>query len=686
MKKITFFKVVIFSLFCFAPQLFAQATSTDDAINKKALHILHGMSLKEKIGQKLMLDFRYWCSSNSQNNQTCTQDFITMDPTVNNIMSENHIGGVILFANNLKNIAQITTLTDAFQQNMAATNNLPILIGTDQEGGIVARLPADESITFPGNMAIAAAYLGDPKKPYSRKIGKMIAKDLKAVGINTDFAPDVDVNVNPLNPVINVRSFSDDPQLVTQLGLSLSRAIQEKGISATLKHFPGHGDTTTDSHIGLPIVNHSLQEAWQIDLYPFKNIIESNSPDLIMTAHIQYPALDNSTIYAAKAGKEIIKPATLSYKIQHDILRQQLAYKGVVITDALNMGAIADNFDPTDATIKAFEAGDDIALMPVAVTQAADAAKVTDLITKIEAEVLNGNISENELDQSVLRILTLKLKLGLLRPAQRSLPQKIAHAEKLFANKNQRELEKSVTDQAITVVQNNNQLLPLHVLPGSRIHILTPWLEQGQGIAEEIKILQAEHQLPSDLQVSFAKMADTNLAAEKNAIDNADIFITGDITTKSLPVINSSGATAAKMFYPQQDTLVFPEIPLGDSVNYSNKSVALFASDNQIDPGQFAYQTLQYAKSKDKKTIFISLLAPYDLPNYKDVADAMLVGYDFYGYLTVGNSGYFRGPSMPAVTRIIFGVTQAQGKLPVNVPDPKTPSKIIYSRGFGLTT
>ena len=663
-----------------------KAQPVQDTTTTQALRILQRMSLKEKIGQKLMLDFRYWCPT-SEMNQSCSQDFISMNQTVKQIISPNHIGGIILFSNNLKNIAQITTLTDAFQQTMHESNNLALLIGTDQEGGIVARLPRDVSVTFPGNMALAAAYLGRPSQSYGTMVGKIIAIDLKAVGINVDFAPDVDVNVNPLNPVINIRSFSDDPKLVAKLGLALSYAIQTEGIAATLKHFPGHGDTTTDSHTGLPVVNHTLAEAWAIDLYPFKTIIQYDAPDLIMTAHIQYPALDNSQIYAERAGKEIIVPATLSRKIQYDILRHQLGFQGIIITDALDMGAIAQNFDPADATIKAFQAGDDIALMPIEITRPEDANKVADLVAKIEATVLNGTISRNELDQSVLRIIQLKIKLGLLTQDQTPLSEKINRAQNTVSDKAQHDTEATITDDAITLVQNNASLLPIKLLAGARIHILTPWLEQGAGITTEIKRLQQTQQLPRDIHVTFIKIAETNLDAEKQAIDNADIIIVGNSATSSSPLLNSARLAGAIIPMQPLGTLVFPDIPNGDDKNSHHSKPFLLGAKNDLSDAQFAYQALQYAKNHGKKTIFISLLAPYDLPNYKDVADAMLAGYDFYGYLADDdNQGYYRGPSMPALARIIFGISHAKAKLPINIPNPLKSTEIMYQRGYGLIT
>jgi beta-N-acetylhexosaminidase len=342
------------------------------------------------------------------------------------------------------------------------------------------------------------------------------------------------------------------------------------------------------------------------------------------------------------------------------------------------MGAISQNFSPVNATIKAFQAGDDIALMPVKVSSPADAAKVTDLVKAIVDAVNAGTISEDEINQSVLRILKLKLKLGLIIPDATPLAEKISRAEKLITDPSQRELENSVSDAAITLVQNNH-LIPVKAISKMRIHILTPWLEQGAGIAEEIKLLQTNNRLPKDLQITFINMAATDLETEKKAIDNADLVMVGDSTKESLPL---NALTSYQIKIIPQDSLAFPEIPKGDTDIKFEKATL----DNPtLSDAQFAYQALQYAKNKSKPTIFISLLAPYDLPNYKDVAVAMLAGYDNYGYYSDNTHSYFRGPSMQALTRVIFGIKHPSGKLPIDIPDPAAPQKIVYSRGFGLS-
>lgn len=675
---------MLLSCYGTATASFAQEPIRDQLIEKKSISIIKTMTLREKIGQKLMLDIPRWCATGTDNSNPCLNHFTVGNPDVMKLLSENYIGGMVLFAANFVDVEQITTLIDDLQQNMKTSSKLPLFMAVDQEGGIINRLPAKYTVNFPGNMATAAAYLGKPGTPYAAAIGKTLGSNLKSLGINIDFAPDVDVNANPLNPVIHVRSFSDDAQLVALLGEKMSKAMGSQGVAATLKHFPGHGDTEVDSHIGLPVVHHSFEEAFKVDLFPFKKIIKHQQPDLIMTAHIQYPALDDSTIVASKTGESIVTPATFSRKIQFDLLRKQFAYQGIVISDALDMGAVADNFETHDAVIKAFQAGVDIALMPITVSEPNEAYKISELVMALERAVLTGEISEVELDKSVQRIIKLKLKLGLFNPDHRSLPQKIADAKWHLASKKQQTLEQNVSNDAVTLVQNTHHTLPLKLGKETRIHILTPWYEQGAGMVEEIKRLQNTHQLPQTLHVSFAKIVGTDLEAIKQVIDSVDVVIVGHSTSQLRPLTYYEQSVSNNRLLSPKQSLVFPAMAIGDSNEFY--SVSRLEETDKINYAQFIYQVLQYAQYKGKKTIFISLLAPYDLPNYRYVSDAMLAGYNFYGYYSTPKGSYYRGPSMPALTRVIFGIVPARGKLPINIPNPENPDEIVYFRGYGLYT
>lgn len=353
-----------------------------------------------------------------------------------------------------------------------------------------------------------------------------------------------------------------------------------------------------------------------------------------MTAHIQFPALDNTQI-STQTAETIYVPATLSRKIQTDLLRNQLGFQGILITDALNMQGIANYFAPADAVIKAFQAGDDIALMPVKISNPKDISKLSDVINKIKIAIDEHVLSKEELDQSVLRIIKLKLKLGLLQPDTIPLQNKIEAAQATLGDPSQRALESTSSDAAVTLVQNNNKLIPLTPYPGMRIHILMPWLEQAAGIEKTITDLQAHQKLPPGIVVSIAKITATNLIAERAAIDNADIIIVGNNSTVALPSDTLKNYIPTRIIsnlfsaLPQgQSSLAFPAIPPGDgtdrietngrsnqilfSANYVTRTPTLFFAIPDADALQFVYQVLSYAKQTGKKTIFLSLRAPYD--------------------------------------------------------------------------
>ncbi len=573
---------------------------------QQAKIILNKMTLDEKIAQKLMIDFRYWCDPYPLDVE-CTQDLTRVNPSIRKLLTDNPVGGVILFKSNLKDTPQILSLTSDLQRVMRFGKHLPLLIGIDQEGGQIVRLPQDQATNFSGNMSMAAAFKGNARHNYADQVGYAIAQEVHSLGINVNFVPDVDVNINPDNPIIGVRSFGDNVDDVVLLGQAFSQGTQAAGVASSLKHFPGHGDTSVDSHLGLPRVSHRLAQAWQIDLYPFQKIIANSNPDMVMVAHIQYPALDKQTIYADKLHKNIMVPATLSYPIVTGLLRDKLNYHGVIVTDALHlMKAISDNFSMKTAVIDAFVAGNDIALMPLRLDGENQARKLVDLIQSVHDAVLSGVLSEKALDESVLRILQLKLKLGLLKPNLLPLDDKIARANSMLNNSEHRQLEQTLANQSVTLVKNNG-VLPIkpnlsdhHPL---RIHVLMPSKELAS-FSEKMKSFQGESKLtPSCLESS-------SFEQQKFAIDHADVVIAG------------------------------------------NSMIVPSASDKEV---QLINQVLAYAKQQHKQTIYISLVSPYDLSLYESVSDAMLAGYSD------------RDPVLLAEVRVIFGDLQAEGRLPVKL-------------------
>ena len=260
------------------------AQSEIDAIIKEKIS---KMTIEQKIGQMIQPDFRQWKTSED----TTVQDLTVLNDEVKAVIDKYDLGGVILFANNVKETAQTATLVHDLQEVVKndESNNIPLLITVDQEGGIVTRLGTGTNL--PGNMALGATR----SSKYAYNAGSIIGSELNSLGINVNFAPVLDVNNNPANPVINVRSISSDPNLVGTLGSALIKGIQDQGVVATAKHFPGHGDTATDSHYGLPIVDKSLEELNKTELVPFKTAIEEGV-DMIMTAHIGMPQIEDEVI------------------------------------------------------------------------------------------------------------------------------------------------------------------------------------------------------------------------------------------------------------------------------------------------------------------------------------------------------------------------------------------------------
>ncbi|WP_394120405.1 glycoside hydrolase family 3 N-terminal domain-containing protein [Planococcus donghaensis] len=390
------------------------------------------MTMEEKVGQMLMPDFRNWKG----------QNVTEMLPEIEQLVKEYHLGGVILFRENVVTTEQTTKLVADYQ---AAAQKHSLLMTIDQEGGIVTRLQSGTDM--PGNMALGATRSAD----LTQNVGKAIGEELSALGINMNFAPSFDINNNPDNPVIGVRSFGEKPELVAELGVAYTKGLQETGTAATAKHFPGHGDTAVDSHLGLPEVPYDLERLKAVELYPFQKAMEADI-DAIMTAHVTFPKIDGTKVISQKDGTEINLPATLSYKVLTELMREEMGYKGVIFTDALNMQAIADHFGPVDAVIRAVNAGTDIVLMPVGLESVANG---------LYEAVRSGEIAEERIDASATRILSLKMKRGILKEESPvSLEEKTANALQVVGSEAHKQVEREAAEKSITLVKNEG-VLPL---------------------------------------------------------------------------------------------------------------------------------------------------------------------------------------------------------------------------------
>lgn len=332
---------------------------------------LSDLSLEEKVGQMIFAGIKGKVMTNE----------------TEKIISTHQVGGIILFKDNLKKANQSVTLLNAIKQENS-NNKVPLFLGIDEEGGRISRLP--ELTKLPTNEEIGFRY----DASFSYGIGKLLGKQLSAFGFNLDFAPVLDINSNPENPIIGDRSFGKDAQKVSELGIQTMEGIQSEQVIPVIKHFPGHGDTAVDSHKELPIVQKSLKDLQGLELIPFKKAINQGT-EVVMTGHILLPKIDPTY------------PASLSEKIIKGILRKQLGYEGIIITDDMTMKAIVNTFEIGEAAVSAVKAGNDIVLV------AHDYANVIKAKDAILQAVKTGEISEQRIDESVNRILSIKKKYNL---------------------------------------------------------------------------------------------------------------------------------------------------------------------------------------------------------------------------------------------------------------------------------
>ncbi|MFD7612853.1 glycoside hydrolase family 3 protein [Streptomyces sp. NPDC059828] len=354
--------------------------------------LISRMSLEEKVGQLFVM--RVYGHS------ATTPDPADADANLREIGVRNaaelirryHVGGIIYFAwaHNTRDPQQIAGLSNGIQRaGLEQATPIPLLISTDQEHGVVARVGRPATL-MPGAMALGAG----GSRADAREAARIAGAELAATGINQNYAPVADVNVNPANPVIGVRSFGADPDAVAGLVAAQVKGYQSAGITATAKHFPGHGDTMGDSHYALPTIQHTREQWDELDAPPFRAAIAAGVGS-IMTAHIVVPSLDPSE-----------DPATLSRPIVTGILREELGYDGVVVTDALDMAGVRQRYGDDRVPVLALKAGCDQLLNPPKLDVAWSAV--------IEA-VRSGELTERRLDESLMRILQLKTRLGLLR-------------------------------------------------------------------------------------------------------------------------------------------------------------------------------------------------------------------------------------------------------------------------------
>lgn len=334
--------------------------------------LMNEMTLEEKIGQLLIVGVEGTVFSDD----------------INRLIMDYHVGGIILMGKNQSTAAKMLALiNDSKRAN--AQNKIPLIFSVDEEGGRISRLPKDFP-RLPTNEEIGLR--NDPA--FSFRVGQYLGDALNAFGYHMNFAPVLDINSNPRNPVIGNRSFGSTPEVVTELGIATMQGMLDKNIIPVVKHFPGHGDTETDSHLSLPVVNKTIKELKQLELIPFQKAIDENV-DVIMVGHILFPVLDQKY------------PSSLSKAVITDLLRDQMNFDGVVITDDLTMGAIVNEYSVSRASVLSFLAGSDVLLVK------GDYENEVNVFHALKSAVESGEISEARLNESVKRILMLKEKFSV---------------------------------------------------------------------------------------------------------------------------------------------------------------------------------------------------------------------------------------------------------------------------------
>jgi beta-N-acetylhexosaminidase len=509
------------------------------------------MSLEQKVGQ-LFMTYVYGETADTQAPADVARNQSTYGvDNAAQLMRRYHIGGLIYFAwsNNVNGPEQVAALSNGVQDASRDTRlQVPALVSTDQEGGIVVRAPTTE---VPGSMALGAGRSTDD----ARTAAAMTGEELKTLGINWNFAPVADVNVNPANPVIGVRSFSEDPQLTADLTEAQVRGYQSAGIASAAKHFPGHGDTDVDSHTGLPVIDHTRKEWERIDKPPFQAAINAGLK-AIMTAHIVVPSLDPSG-----------DPATLSKPILTGILREEMGFDGAVITDALTMAGVREKYGDDRVPVLALKAGADMLLMPPDLELA---------YNSVLDAVRSGELTEKRIDTSVRRILRLKWDLGIVESPYVD----VSAASESVQTPEHKAAAQDLTDRTTTLVKNEGDLLPLE--PGSGQDVLvTGW---GANTTATVADKMEQRGANTTVLETGTNPSEAEIAAAEEAAKSHDVTVVVSyrawldsyagqrelvrrLTDTGKPVV----AVAARDAY---DIAQYPEVP-AYLASYSYAGVAL---------------------------------------------------------------------------------------------------------------
>ncbi|MEU3124773.1 glycoside hydrolase family 3 N-terminal domain-containing protein [Streptomyces sp. NPDC047726] len=577
-------------------QAAASAASTDSRLKR----LIARMSLEEKVGQLFVM--RVYGHSATEPDQADI-DANLAEIGVRDaaeLISTYHVGGIIYFAwaHNTRDPHQIADLSNGIQRaGLAGRTPLPLLVSTDQEHGIVCRV-GEPATLLPGAMALGAG----GSRSDARTAGRIAGAELAALGINQNYAPDADVNVNPANPVIGVRSFGSDPESVAGMVAAQVKGYQSAGIASTAKHFPGHGDTSTDSHTGLPVIRHTREQWAELDAPPFRAAVAAGI-DSIMTAHIVVPALDPSE-----------DPATLSHPILTGILREELGYDGVVVTDALGMEGVRTKYGDERVPVLALLAGVDQLLNPPDLKVAWNA---------VLGAVRSGEISEARIEESILRILRLKTRLGLFRDPY------VTHrgVDRTVGVRSHLATADRIAERTTTLLANTGSLLPL----SRRSH-------------RNLLVVGADPASPS----GTTGPPTTTLAGAFEELGFAATALSTGTAPTQAKIAEAVAAAAGK-----------------DAVVVGTYNVSATSSQRTL---------VSALAATGVPVITVAIRNPYDI--------AQLAGTGYAASLAAYS---WTDVELRAAARVIAGRARPEGRLPVTVQRADAPAQALYPVGYGLS-
>ncbi|WP_073952848.1 glycoside hydrolase family 3 protein [Streptomyces kebangsaanensis] len=594
----------------------AHAASRDGKSDKKLRALVSRMTLEEKVGQLFVMRV-YGHSATAPDQADVDANLKEIGVrTAAELIARYRVGGIIYFAwaHNTRDPHQIADLSNGIQKaSLGLPRGLPLLISTDQEHGIVCRV-GEPATLFPGAMAVGAGEKGREALPQkggggrraggstgdAHTLGRVSGAELRAVGVNQNYSPVADVNVDPANPVIGVRSFGADPDAVARLVAAEVKGYQSSKVAATAKHFPGHGDTVDDSHAKLPYIHHTREQWERLDAPPFRAAIAAGI-DSIMTAHIVVPALDGSD-----------DPATLSRPILTGILRGELGYDGVVVTDSLGMEGVRTKYGDDRVPVLALKAGVDQLLNPPSLDIAWNA---------VLNAVRDGELTEARLDESILRILRLKAKLGLFDDPYVTR----AGVDRTVGTRAHLAAADRIAERTTTLLVNEGRLLPL----SRRVH-------------RGILVVGADPASPSGT--------------------------TGPPTGVLAGALAELGFTATAL-----PTGTAPSAATVDqAVAAAREADAVVVATYNVTAGSSQKTLVERLLATGRPVIAVAIRNPYDVAQLPSVP-AHLAAYSWTDV------------ELRAAARVIAGRVEPRGRLPVPVQRADDPAKVLYPVGYGLS-